>query len=124
MSRVLERLRSMIQDRRQNNLPVNQDRRKQSKSKEAEKRLRDALEDFKETVRVRRPDDEVRRFLASNDRQQVVLFSTFRDICEFGIRAGEHRLCRHPSHEAANSGIARCDEAICPAIGLALKGAA
>lgn len=122
MTRILDRIRSMLHDRRQQNLPVNADRRKPTNRKQVEKRLLDAIDDFARVTKREEPPAE--RFVASNDRQQVVIFSTFREVCEFNLPAGEHRLCRHPEHEAANSGIARCEEAICPALNAALKGAA
>ena len=120
----LKRLFSRFRDRRQEDVSVPVDRRTPN-LKEAKERLRRQHAEFQDYVRRLTGDGtERKQFVASNDRQQVVVFSTFREICEHRLIAGEHRLCRHPEHEAANTGIARCDEAICPALNAALKGAA
>lgn len=117
-----------IADRRKANRPVDKDRRgggTGGKRKEVEQRLYDAIDDLERTVSVKR-DELLKRLAltADNDRQQVVIFSTFREICADKLDAGEHRLCRNPAHAAANTGIAKCDEQLCPRIDQALKGAA
>ena len=52
---------------------------------------------------------------AMNDPQQTVIFSTFREICRFATsKEFAVRFCRHPKHEAANTGMATCNESQCP----------
>ena len=110
---IVQRLKSLWFDRRRRNDPVSFDRRRRrSKRKEVEQRCADALDDFAQTTSMSRDDDLCKR--VANDVQQEVQFDTFRAICRFQIRQGEYILCRNPSHEAANTGIAKCDEQLCP----------
>lgn len=100
-------------DRRTRDEPVAVERREKKKPsyKEAHDRLHDAMKEFQRTVSVKR-DELLKR--SANDVQQEVQFETFRQICAYKVEAGEHRICRHPQHEAANTGIAPCDENLCP----------
>ncbi len=111
-------------DRRTHDEPVSLERRKRKVSmRDADKRLHESMDRFEQTVRIKR-EDFFRREV-SNDIQQTVQFSTYREICSFKVDAGIHRLCRHSNHEAANTGIAKCNEELCPVMrGFALKGAA
>lgn len=60
---------------------------------------------------------------SSNDIQQTVQFNTYADICRHrGSRDITIRLCRNPSHEAANTGIAVCAEKVCPDMGKVADG--
>ena len=112
---LLGRIRSMWNlDRRKRQTPVATERRTRHKRKDVEQRYTNAIEDFSETVRANRTDI-VSKFSA-NDNQQVIIWSTFRDLCTHGLKAGEYFLCRHPKHEAANTGIAKCEQQVCPLI--------
>lgn len=97
-------------ERRKRNEPVSVDRRKLTRLQSADKRLHEALRKLNESVRPKSDDNRK----VANDSQQEVQFATFRDICTFRLEAGQHRLCRHKNHEAANTGVAKCDEAVCP----------
>ena len=112
MSNLLERVKSLFNDRRTRNEPVAVERRAKHKRKDVDDRLRNAVEDFDQTIKMTR-EDFLEKFSA-NDIQQTTTFSTFRMICNFTLKAGQHRLCRHPKHEAANTGIAKCEEQVCP----------
>lgn len=104
----------LIADRRKEKRPVSTDRRRGGhigKSKAIQERLETALDDFERTVSIKR--DDFFRFSA-NDIQQEVQFDTFRAICRFRVNGGQYKLCRNSSHEAANTGIAICDEQLCP----------
>ena len=122
MPSLIDKLRGIVGERRHTDKPVAEDRRsgKRSQRAQADQRLWDALDDLERTLGLREPKNGV-KFVASNDRQQVVIFSTFRDICEFKLSQGIYRLCRHPAHEAANTGLAKCEEGLCPKLHVALK---
>ena len=113
---------SWLSDRRKIDVPADPERRRTKKltrSQEADRRLDEAIERMNRTVRMTRKD-----FLYSaNDMQQEVVFSTFSAVCRYALNAGEHNLCRHPLHEAANTGIAPCAEQACPIILTATKAA-
>lgn len=124
----MEKLRTLffrMFDRRKMDKPVSDDRRQRKpRLKEIDARLKSAVDRLEEkTARMIRGD--LSRCVA-NDRQQVVIFSTFREICQFkGPEIAALRLCRHKDHpEAANSAYAICDEDKCPSLTAALKGAA
>ena len=68
--------------------------------------------------------DEISKRVVANDIQQVVDFSTFAEICPYKLRQGEFRLCKHPDHEAANTGVAKCHEELCPLMLVAVKAMA
>lgn len=104
--------RRLFGDRRTHDESVVVERRTTHKRKDVDDRLKNAVHDFEQTVRMRRED--LFKRLAVNDVQQTVQFNTFRMICKHTLLAGEHRLCRHPDHEAANTGIAKCAEQVCP----------
>ena len=111
-------------ERRTRNEPVADDRRRKKIGlRESQELLHTAAKDLDQTVRIRRSD-----FLkfSANDVQQTTIFSTFQEICEYHLQQGEYRLCRHRLHEAANTGMARCEEKLCPVMlgKIALKGAA
>ena len=62
------------------------------------------------------------RKIVANDIQQTVQFPTFASVCpDRGSEEITVRLCRNPKHEAANTGIAVCEEQVCPRIEEALK---
>lgn len=105
---VKDILRSLFVDRRKNSKPVENERRKsRTELHEKNRELVEAIEGLKNATQ--KFESRV-----ANDPQQVVLFHTFQMICKHNLEAGEHRLCRHKGHEAANTGIARCDEHLCP----------
>jgi hypothetical protein len=112
MSNILERLKSIFRDRRHRNDPHPVERRSRPTNKQARKRLSEALEDFERTVTNYRPPDH--KEFSANDMQQEVQFDTFRAICRFKMEQGQFNLCRNPAHEAANTGIAKCEEYHCP----------
>lgn len=112
MAASLRRWIARLTDRRKLNIPVSIDRRA-PQAREIKERLDRAHERLLETVK--KHTGELPR-IAANDIQQVVIFSTFREICSFRLTAGEHRLCRHEKHEAANTGIAPCNEQLCPSL--------
>lgn len=125
--RFLERLRGLLRDRRKDSKPVEQERRaddKRSRQKQVDDRLADAIDELDRTVRLRR--DDLLKMVAVNDAQQVVIFSTYREICESkGPEIGGMRLCRDSRHPHANDGSVQiCDERLCPRLWAALKGAA
>lgn len=122
MPNLIDRLRSFVGNRRSGApKPVRENRREQRRN--ADERLQNALTDFERALGLKEPPND-EKFNASNDRQQVIIFSTFRDICEFKLSQGGYRLCKHPAHEAANTGISKCEEGLCPKLHMALKGAA
>ena len=119
----LRRWLARLGDRRREQRPVKQDRRAPS-VREAKDRLSQAHAQLDEFLKKHRGES---KSIASNDRQQVVIFSTWRDICASkGPDIGGLRLCRHKDHpDAANSELAICEECKCPTLSLAmLKGAA
>lgn len=127
MANILGRLRGLFGNRRKRDEPRDDDRRggggRGDRMKAAEKKADAALDELNRTVRMRREDFMERA--AQNDHQQVVIFSTFREICQQkGPELGAIRLCRHPSHPDAANAHKICDENKCPKIMLALKGAA
>lgn len=102
---------SRIGGRRKVNVPVDQDRRGIG-LKEAKDRLKSAHDRLEEMVKQQ---TSPRKREVANDIQHQVQFVTFRDICTFsGSKELAIRLCKHPKHEAANTGIATCDELLCP----------
>lgn len=105
MGMVSDLLRA-VRDRRKSTTPVRDERRRPG-MKDADKRLGDSLDRLHEAVTP--GEREV-----ANDVQQTVRFSTFREICRHQVNAGQHRLCRHQSHDAANTGVAKCTEELCP----------
>lgn len=129
MARLLDKLRFLFGNRRKRDDPHDDDRRGGGgggfgKMKEADKKLRDSVDELNRTVRLRRDDFKC---VVANDRQQVVIFSTFREICTSkGPQIGWMRLCRHDNHVNANDPRgAICDEELCPKLNAALlKGAA
>lgn len=125
MPPIKQMLLSLLRgERRHRQEPVASERRRvRITPKEAHERALRASEDLDRTVRLRRED---LLKLSANDVQQTVIFSTYREICEHRLQQGEYRLCRHPLHDAANTGMARCDEKLCPVMlgKIALKGAA
>lgn len=119
MAKLLDRMRVLFGNRRKRDDPRDDDRRGgggMRRFKEAAEKERDAQDELNRTVRMRR-DDLLKKF-GSNDHQQVVIFSTFQEICRFNLPMGDVRICRHPKHkDAANSDLAICDEKNCPLIG-------
>lgn len=111
MARILERLKSLFRDRRTHTEPVSVERRARPSRKEIDDRLRSAVADLEQTVRLKR---EYFTKFSANDVQQTVQFETYRAICRFTLKAGQFRLCKHHQHEAANTGMAKCDEKLCP----------
>ena len=107
-------------ERRKNHEPVLEERRNRNR-KDIDRRLKEAISEFETVVGVHK--DDPKRVVA-NDRQQTVIFSTFREVCRAkGPELGRLTLCRHRSHpDAANSALSICDEDKCPI--LVLKGAA
>ena len=104
-------------DRRTHDVPVAEERRgsKRSRMKQADEALQKAIVDLDKTVRLTREDFLPPKREVANDIQHQVQFVTFRDICTFsGSKELSVRLCRHPKHEAANTGIATCEETVCP----------
>lgn len=103
-------------DRRKRDKPVATDRRhRPSGIKDSDAHLKAAMEHLSETVRLTRKDFEPPKREIANDHQEQVQFVTFRDMCSFsGSKELAIRLCRHPKHEAANTGVATCEETVCP----------
>jgi hypothetical protein len=120
MANILDRMRKLWGERRLQKTPVSVERRYKLKRKDVEQRYDESFDNFERTVRMKRED--FMKF-SSNDRQQVVIFSTFSEICDKRLDAGIHRLCRHPAHPAANTGVARCEEQVCPLMAAALAAA-
>lgn len=109
MGKIREMLRFF--DRRRRSEPVVVERRHTKPSlKSSREHLRTALREFDSAAR--RLTGEKRE--VANDIQQTVKFSTFREICTFRVPQVQVRLCRHPKHDAANTGTAACDEQLCP----------
>ena len=110
-------------DRRQQQLPVQTDRRKPPKVgwKESARTLDAAIDRLQEQVKRMNGAKRV----VANDIQQVVLFKTFGAICQYRNDALKMRICRNPKHEdAANTALPKCEEEKCPLLLEALKGAA
>lgn len=111
-------------DRRKRDTPVQYERRNNKfHIRDVDERLRTVVNKLEErTSRLRREDLER---ATANDAQQVVIFSTFRDICQFkGPQMAMMRFCRHPNHPDAANSVRICEEDKCPKIMAALKGAA
>ena len=100
-------------DRRKRALPVDAERRQQRpRLKDADQQLDEALDDLTTLLGKRHSKPKAR---AMNDSQQTVIFSTFRDICRYATSKDfAVRFCRNPKHEAANTGVATCNEGQCP----------
>jgi hypothetical protein len=112
---MIDSFRRLFGNRRHRDEPVAVERRaKPPTRKEINHRLDNAVDDFERTVRMNRDDFFRGEKFTANDVQQEVIFSTFRSICRFKVEQGQFNLCRNPAHEAANSGIAKCDEQVCP----------
>lgn len=123
----MEKIRELLYrvfrgERRKEQVPVTQERRK-VRMRMADDRLKAALHDLDQTVRISREQFFKRE--VANDRQQVVTFSSYREICEFkGPEMGSVRLCRNSMHpDASNSALAICDEYKCPKMNAALVAA-
>ena len=124
MVRILSSWRKLWGNRRTHDEPVAEERRVKLKHKEVYKRFDESMEHFDQTIRMKRDDFFRGEKFTANDSQQVVIFSTFREICAYRLTQGQYRLCKHPKHEAANTGVAKCEEQLCPALAAALRGAA
>lgn len=111
MLKLPDFLRRFMGDRRTHSENVPQERRKKITRSEADKRLREAVDDLDRTVRMRSDDFKCE---AVNDIQTQVIFATFSEICTFRVPNLAVRICRHEKHEAANTGIAICNESQCP----------
>lgn len=100
-------------ERRKEQRPVTNERRRDRRTRmqRSEESLLETTRVFDSAVRGKR--DTLLRREAANGQNQVQ-FDTMQAVCPDAVRAGEHRLCRHPRHEAANTGIAVCDERLCP----------
>ena len=102
--------RSVV-NRRRLQQPVETERRKRLRPREAETRLTNAISDLSKMVRSK-TRDSVRA--VANDVQAVVKFMTFAEICTLRVPGVNVRMCRHPKHESANTGKAFCTEELCP----------
>ena len=126
MNRMFARIRALWNERRKRDMPVSLERRGSGKKRrqEVEKRYDDAVADLERTVRMNR--DDIFKSQTINDRQQVVIFSSYRAICHAkGPEIGRFQICRHPDHpDAANASLLICDEDKCPRLSEALQGAA
>ena len=118
MTRLLEVFGRFF-DRRKRSEPVVEERRQEpqrrqarQRAKQADQQLDEALDDLTTLLGKRHSKPKAR---AMNDMQQTVIFSTFREICRFATsKEFAVRFCRHPKHEAANTGMATCNEGQCP----------
>lgn len=125
MESLISRLvRRFFADRRVASVPVPVNRRgnakRKVKSREVDELLSASIDRFSQTV-VRHRDD-IQKKCAANDMQQVVIFSTLPDVCQFhGPHLMDKRLCRHPSRREA---MAYCEEDRCPVIRQASKAEA
>ena len=54
--------------------------------------------------------------IVANGASKTVEFITFAEICRFHYSPKDSlmSLCKNPKHEAAQSGIAPCQRAVCP----------
>lgn len=104
-----------LDDRRQQSIPVIKERRKE-RMQAVESRLSESISRLERTVSMRREDlfrDKTIGIV--NGIRREVQFKTFADICKHsGSKELTIRLCRHPEHAAAGTGIAKCDESVCP----------
>ena len=107
---------SRLFDRRRRTEPVSEERRQpRQRMKHVDQQLDDALDGLTTMLGKRNPPTSKLR--AMNDSQQTVIFSTFREICRFATSKDfAVRFCRHPKHEAANTGCASCNEGQCPLV--------
>lgn len=124
MGKISNRIIAFFMERRKKSVPVSHERRSaNNRMRDADKRLSESIDKLDRTVRLRR-EDFIRRTVA-NDIQTVTIFSTFSDICTWKVPNLSVRMCRHPQHEAANTGVAKCDEHLCPfMLGKVAKSAA
>ena len=78
-------------------------------------RISDAIDDLTKTVSMTKAEllAEARNEVA-NDVQHTVVFSTFAEICRYRSKQGIYMICRNGAHEASGTGIAQCDEELCP----------
>ena len=115
MAKFLDRLRFLLRNRRKAQKPVDDDRRGGgggSKMRQAEDRLKAALDDFEKTVRINRNDFVS---LTANDAQATVQFSTFSEICKDKVLIGRVRYCRHKLNlQVENTVMPICEEKSCP----------
>ncbi len=112
-----------LEDRRNQTLPVINDRRR-PKMQHAEAQLRASIDRLEQTVSMRREEWFADKTIGVlNGHRREVQFQTFADICRYGgSRELTVRLCRHPEHAAAGTGIAKCDESVCPEMIKACRG--
>ena len=103
-------------DRRKRSQPVDAERRQpRPRLKDADRQLDEALDGLTTMLGKRKPP--ATKLRAMNDIQQTVIFSTLRDICRYATSKDfAVRFCRHSKHEAANTGMATCNEGQCPLV--------
>ena len=94
------------------------------RSKAVDEKLDAKLEELNKTLSMSR--DDFRAMLrreAGEHPSEVVIFSTFADICEFRYSPKDSlmQLCKHPEHDAHSTGIAACREGLCPKLAAATK---
>lgn len=75
-------------------------------------------EDLNRTISMKR--DDFMAHIGESKRLQAIKgtvdWDSYHAICEFRSYPKESlmRLCKHPEHEAANTGIAACKIELCP----------
>ena len=111
MLKLSDLVTRLLRDRRRKDIPVATERRHRMTLKEADRRRDEALDRLNKIIEKH---TKIERVEVANDIQQVTIFSTFQDICDKLVKQGEFRLCRHADHPAANTGIAKCTEELCP----------
>lgn len=117
---LLRRFISSINDRRQAHSMVKEERRGSlgAKLNAASSRVDHALDELNATLTMSRSDFAAMLAQESHlsDIREVVIFSTFADICEYrsSPNGSLMKVCKHPEHEAHSTGIAACREGLCP----------
>lgn len=119
-------LRKLLADRRKEEKEVRDDRRGKGpikRWKDSGDRLDRVVDDLYKTVKVGR-EDFCRQMqeegdcpvLVDNHIARELKFDTFAEICEFRYSPENSlmRLCKNPKHEAHASGIAPCQQGLCP----------
>lgn len=120
-------LRRWFGDRRKETVAQQDDRRRGGvikRWKDTGERLDHSIDMLNQTISMNtgefaalmRESREREITLVQNGASRHVEFGTFAEICKFQYSPEKSlmTLCRNPSHEAAASGIAPCQRAVCP----------
>lgn len=124
---MMNLFRKIFGDRRKRIAGVKNERRHKNvwrRWKDAGDDLDNAVDALDQTVRmntaqfaaIMHKSREQELTLVENGAAKTVEFITFAEICRFHYSPKDSlmSLCKNPKHEAAQSGIAPCQRAVCP----------